>query len=325
MSDDRRWGMLLLGVLLSVGALYFSLRDIDWAALGHTLLAVDPLRLLVCTLFIAAGICLRGWRWMVIAQQPDVPALTFARAVNLGIVGNQLLPGRVGELVRIFALLRLAPTGIAVALGSAVLDRAVDIAVLLLSALSLSMAMANRVIPRQWLVAMGVLALILVAGFALAGSRGFAIWLGALSARWLQRWPIRHESFLATFNAMTRGLCRRVPAISLLLAAVSVWLADYLAVTAALSCVGLDLPPEVPLLLWVSLAAGSALPSAPGFVGIYQLAAIWSLSIYGVPEYQAIAVAFVLQGVTLLVSLALAGREITKALKSGAGEGLRNT
>lgn len=324
MSGNRRWGMLLLGLLLSAGALYFVLRDVDWAALGHTLLTVDPLRLFVGALFIALGIGLRGWRWKVIAQQTGVSPLTFARAVNLGIVGNQLLPGRVGELVRVFALMRLAPTGIAVALGSAVLDRAVDIVVLLLSAWVLSMTMANGVIPRQWLVAMGVLALILVVGLALGGSREFAAWFAAWSARWLRRWPIRHESFLATFNAMTHGLCRRAPAISLLLAAVSVWLADYLAVTAALACVGLDLPPEVPLLLWVSLAAGSALPSAPGFVGIYQLAAVWSLSTYGVPAFQAVAVAFVLQGVTLLVSLAAAGRELTRVLKSGAGERLQN-
>jgi uncharacterized membrane protein YbhN (UPF0104 family) len=185
------------------------------------------------------------------------------------------------------------------------------------------MAMANGVIPRQWLVAMGVLALLLVAGFALAGSRGFANWFGALSARWLRRWPIPHESFLATFNAMTRGLCRRGPAISLVLATVSVWLADYLAVAGALSCVGLDLPPEVPLLLWVSLAAGSALPSAPGFVGIYQLAAVWSLATYGVPAYQAIAVAFVLQGMTLLVSLTVAGRELSNAVHFRSGKNLQ--
>lgn len=320
MSSSRRRGMLLFGSLLSAGALYFVMRDVDWAALGHTLLTVDPVRLFVCALLVVAGIGLRGWRWMVIMQQPEVSALTFARAVNLGIVGNQLLPGRVGELIRVFALMRLAPTGIAAALGSAILDRAIDIVVLLLSAWVLSLTMANRVIPRQWLVAMGMLALLLVVGFALTGSRRFATWFAAWSARWLQRWPIRYESFLVTFNAMMLGLCRRVPAISLLLAAVSVWLADYLAVAAALSCVGLDLPLEVPLLLWVSLAAGSALPSAPGFVGIYQLAAVWSLSAYGVPAYQAIAVAFVLQGVTLLVSLSAAGRELTRGLKSGAGE-----
>ncbi len=101
------------------------------------------------------------------------------------------------------------------------------------------------------------------------------------------------------------------------------WLADYLAVAGALACVGLDLPLEAPLLLWVSLAAGSALPSAPGFVGIYQLAAVWSLATYGVPAHMAVAVAFVLQGVTLLVSLMAASRELAMAFKPGTHEKLQ--
>ena len=53
----------------------------------------------------------------------------------------------------------------------------------------------------------------------------------------------------------------------------------------------------------MSLAASSALPSAPGYVGVYQLAAVWSLSSYNVPSYQAIAAAFVLQIVALAVSI----------------------
>lgn len=68
----------------------------------------------------------------------------------------------------------------------------------------------------------------------------------------------------------------------------------------------LSLPIEAPLLLWVFLAASSALPSAPGYVGVYQVAAIFALSFYGVKASPAVAVALVLQAATLVVAILMA-------------------
>jgi uncharacterized protein (TIRG00374 family) len=263
----------MLGILVSGVALYWALREIDWAALGKTLVAVSAADLALCAVLAVIGIAARGWRWRTISNQPGASVLRFARAVNLGLLGNQLLPGRAGELVRVFALVRLLPTRLSVALGSAILDRAVDVAVLLLSAWALSATMSGMTtIPAHWVASLGILVAAMAVGLVLIRSRTFGNWFAAWSRRWLHRWPLRPEIFLAEFNGLSSCLARPAPALKLALAACVVWVADYLIGATAMSSVGLALPYEAPLLLWVALAASSALPSAPGYVGLYQLA-----------------------------------------------------
>lgn len=322
-KPGNKYWLLLIGLSVSAGALYLALQGIQWADLAATMVTADRTSLVFCIGMIGFGIILRGWRWSLIAHQEGISTLKYSRAVNLGLLGNQLLPGRVGELVRIFALMRLLPAGMSVALGSAVLDRAVDVLVLLLVAGGLTLGLTRTIVPQQGLTALMLMLGAIIFGFMVLHSKGFARWLAAWSERWLHRWSLRPETFLPTFNAMSRRFLQPAPALQLMIAAVAVLIADYLSVLAALNSVGLDLSSEAPLFLWVSLAASSALPSAPGYVGVYQLAAVWSLSGYNVPPYQAIAVAFVLQIVALLVSIVGAVSDLLEKKRVTRRQGLR--
>jgi glycosyltransferase 2 family protein len=49
------------------------------------------------------------------------------------------------------------------------------------------------------------------------------------------------------------------------------------------------------------IGAGASLPSAPGYIGIYQVACILALQLYGVLESQALAYSVVLQLLVFLV------------------------
>lgn len=309
-TSSRRWQALGLGVAVSVALLYLALRDMNWRALGATLADIRSASLGLCAVAMAVGILMRGWRCCLVAGKPSGMAWMFARATNLGVLGNQLLPGRLGEFVRVFALARLLRTGLSESLSAAVLDRIVDAAVLLLSAWVVSVAVSAGVVPGRWVAGLGILLTGFAVGLVLLRNRNFQSWLVGWSERWLHRWALSPESFLIVFNGMARNLVRPRTTMPMLGVATLVWLSDYLAVAAALWSVGLDLPLVAPLLLWVLLAAGSALPSAPGYIGIYQLAAVWGLAGYGVPAHQSVAAALVLQVVTLTVALAGAGREL---------------
>lgn len=312
----RRWQVLGVGTVFSAVLLYFALRDVDWFALGGTLADVRAAPLGFCALMMAAGILLRGWRWSLIAGRPLRTVATFGRATNLGVLGNQLLPGRLGEAVRVFALARMLPAGLSESLGSAVIDRALDALVLLFSAWLVSMVVAAGMVPKGWIAGLAILLAAFVVGLAVVRTSGFQSRLSGWSARWLHRWALRPESFLLVFNGMLRRLLKPKVGLSVTTVVAMVWLADYLAIASALWSAGLSLPVDAPLLLWVMLAAGSALPSAPGYVGIYQLASVWALAIYGVPPHHAVAVSFLLQAVTLVVSLVGAGGEVLRLRSS---------
>jgi uncharacterized protein (TIRG00374 family) len=284
----------------------------DWNALGATLLDVKILPAGFCALMIAIGIALRGWRWSLIAceRQSWRKTAVFIRATNLGVLGNQLLPSRLGDAARVFALARLLPTGLSESFGSAVIDRVCDVAVLLFSGWLVSTLAVSKAFPRTWLISLGALLAALLIMLAIVCTKRFHAWFEKWAARWLRRWALHLNSFLSVFRVMSRRLLQLNVAVSVFGVMALIWLADYLTVAAAIWSIGLDLPMAAPMMLWVMLAIGSTLPSTPGYVGVYQLAAVLALAVYGVPAHQAVAISFVLQIITLSVPLLTAGREL---------------
>jgi uncharacterized membrane protein YbhN (UPF0104 family) len=126
---------------------------------------------------------------------------------------------------------------------------------------------------------------------------------------------LRPEVFLAELRDEFRRLLASWLSIELVFLAALILCADYGAIAALIHAFDLSLPVEAPLVLWVFLAAGSALPSAPGYVGVYQAAAVWALSLFSVSAPTAVAVATVLQITTFAVALVLAGPGVAIALK----------
>lgn len=306
----KRFQLLGMSIALSAVFLYFALKGMDWNALGHTLANVKLTGLVFCLGMIALVIFLRSWRWSMIAPNPAGHLLPYFRATNLGNLGNLLLPARLGEVVRIVAIKRMLKMGLSESVGSTLIDRIIDVVVLVLSAWFISLFLVKSFLPQGWLLGLGTALATLVAGLFVIRSHLFHTWLSKWSVRYLHRWSLRPDSFVMVFNNMIGDLVKWRRAILLLGSALLVWIADYLVILSALLCFGIDLPPLAPLLLWVALAVGSALPSAPGYVGIYQLAAVLALATYDVPAHEAVAVSLILQGLTLLVSLLIAGGEV---------------
>ena len=117
MTRGRLVGFLLTGLFLVLAA-----RNVDLAAVGRELAAADY-RLLIpaaaCTL---TGYLLRTLRWGAILR-PVQPAAfpTLFSALMLGFAANNILPARVGEVVRAYTLGR--KTGAPVSLGFATINR----------------------------------------------------------------------------------------------------------------------------------------------------------------------------------------------------------
>jgi hypothetical protein len=80
---------------------------------------------------------------------------------------------------------------------------------------------------------------------------------------------------------------------------------------------GWHLPLLAPIVIWVFIAVGSALPSAPAGIGIHQLACVMALQIYGVSPSDAFALSLVLQAgsfaAILLAMLGVLGYPVNNA------------
>ena len=101
----RRWPLVLIGPLVSLAALVFILRQLDLARLLDSL---RDLQISWLVLMVPVYLCtylMRGLRWQLMLRPAKRVRLGVATSIIfLGMLANNLLPARLGELVRAFAL-----------------------------------------------------------------------------------------------------------------------------------------------------------------------------------------------------------------------------
>jgi uncharacterized protein (TIRG00374 family) len=310
--------MLALGVLSSGFFLWLGLRQVDSRSLARAFTAVDGRFVLASAAAVVVGIMLRALRWRVIAAAPPSAQRSFFRATSIGALSNMLLPGRVGEFVRVVTLARLSGARLAVSVASAVIDRLIDVFVLIGSAVGLYFVLPLGAELHRLLV-------VLMSGGALIGAalvvlvRSGGVWqavLARIASRWLHRWGLRPDAFLGELQTEIRHLLQGWLSVKLVLIAALILLADCATMAASIRALQLSLPFVAALLLWVFLSAGSLLPAAPGYVGVYQVAAVWALTFFGVSAASAVAVAVVLQITALAVAFCLSGPSFWRFARS---------
>lgn len=311
MNKTKRKHYFLLGVGFAVSAffLWVSLQKVDVHSLGDAFRTINYLLILLCAGALWLGIVLRATRWRVIAGLPNSEHHNYLRATKFGLLANLLFPGRAGEFVRVITLTKVSQSTLSASVASALIDRLVDVFVLLFSASILYFLFPVSAQLGKLLTVLFLLGwIITIAVVIYSKSSGIRdALISKLVSRWLRRWPIQPEIFLSELRAEFRRSLRFCCSLELVGLATLILTIDYFTIALLLYAFKLTLPMEAPLLLWVFLSAGSALPSAPGYVGIYQVAAVWGLSIYLIPAATAVALATVLQVTTLGVALLIVG------------------
>lgn len=305
----RKHSAIVAGFVLSAFFLWLALREVDGVSLVKVFAAINLLPIVFCAGALSVGIMLRAIRWRVIAGFPKKEQSNFSRATNLGVLANLILPSRAGEFVRVITLAKLSNSSLPGPLASALIDRLVDVFILAACASILYWTLPISTLVGKWLTVFLIVSsviVILVVVYARSSGLGEAM-ISRLAKRWLQKWPLKPEVFLAELRSEFRRLVGSWLSIELLFLVGLILFADYGAITALLHAFDLNLTADAPLLLWVFLSAGSALPSAPGYVGVYQVASIWALSLYAVSAPTAVAIATVLQLTTLIVAITMAG------------------
>src|SRR3954451_10391481 len=126
-----------VGGVLSAALIYWALHGISPGEVAQKLSEADPL-LFAAAVFCATAIFgVRAIRWRTILEpaSPHVALGPLWRATAVGMMVNNVVPARAGEIARAYALAREAPIPFTTALASLAVDRLFDaIALLLLAA-----------------------------------------------------------------------------------------------------------------------------------------------------------------------------------------------
>ena len=307
-SSGRRRSTIairLFGLVVSGAALGVLLHSVDIGTAVSVLSHADPLPLVACLLVIATQVTLRAVRWRLLLPQPRHGGRLLVRRIVppllVGYLGNSVLPARLGEPIRAYLVARREDLDAVEAFGSVVLERVVDTATLAVVAFVAAIA----VHAPSWIVeATGIAALIgsgVTAALVVIGPT----LLVRVFRRIVARLPMadRAEPILIRLDDFARGIDRpsRSGAIVFaVLISAACWGLDATTFWLVARSIGASVDPASALLIAAVTVLGTALPSAPGYVGTFDLAAATTARALGVAAAPALALAVLAHAITVL-------------------------
>jgi uncharacterized protein (TIRG00374 family) len=319
MTDAGRRLIVLGGALISALALYLVLRTIDLGEAVDVLATSNPMPLLAIVGVVAVQVVLRAFRWsLLLPAKREGGRIPFVRLIPpllVGYLGNAILPARLGEPMRAVIASRGERVGVPEALGSVLVERVVDVATLAPIAFLAALLVGAPALVTQVLAvtAAGGIAIVLV--LTTIGVMPFVRLADRLG---LSSRP-RIRQLIARFAESLGGPSRRPAILAAAAISTTAWLLDatsfWLAATAVNA--GLDYPAAT-LIAGVTVL-GTAVPSAPGYVGTFELAGAGMAGALGVPAASAFALAL-LAHVMTLVPLAIGGAVSVIAIGASLGD-----
>ena len=273
---------LLAGLVLSAFFLWLALKDAQLSEVWGAVQAADYTWMVPMVLLTLVSFLLRTWRWQVLlASAQRVKFWPLLSSTFIGFMGNNVLPARLGELLRVQAIRTAAGVSRSAALGSLVMERILDISMLLV--FFLVVLVAGKLPPevKSWgiylvVVLVPVLAAVIVFRFQ---PKPFLRILekvapGRLRPRLLAMASNFHVGLGALENGRELGLAAFL--------SVPMWATLVGVVVCGFRALSLDLTTEAGVITLVIMAVGTMVPSAPGFIGTLQYAGTLALTQYDV-------------------------------------------
>lgn len=311
---------LRVAVSLAVTAffLWLALHGVKWPEVWRHLRTAHWPYLALSALVGTVAIHFRALRWKTLLAPVDPHVAFHPRVAGaaVGFAANNLIPARVGEVVRAVVTARLAKLPVSAVFASLVVERVLDglvTVVLLFGVMALpgfpSPERAAAALTAVRIVALGMAGLGLTL-ITLALLPGPTVALAERTVANLLPRRLR-EPFIARLNEFIAGLAvlRNPRLLALSFAwAVAQWLFIPLSIYFAFLAFDIGQPGYMgAVFLQCAINVAVSVPAAPGFFGPLEYAATKGLALWGVDEARAVsfAIGYHLAGFLCVTALGL--------------------
>lgn len=309
---------LIIGVGLSIAAFYLALRNVPLQELYQYFFTVDYFWVLPALVMMMSSFLLRALRWQIILQASVKIRFWHAfHPMMIGFMVNCIFPGRLGELARPVILQSKEQVPFSTGLATVVTERVFDTLMLiglLAWVLSFTTIDPDLEIPfgqyrlnaatlLQIQHRLLFLVVVLMTGIFSLCIEPFRRFIAAAVLkipqllRFLgQRWSDTIENkicrpIVSAMDNFTDGLSliRRPITLALcLVLSVAVWLTNAASFYfIALGCPGISLTYIEILTMMIIICFFIALPSVPGFWGLWEAGGVFALALFGVASKEA--------------------------------------
>lgn len=293
---------IALAVLIGVIALYFFITgQDDWGKVWNAIQQTQWGYVLLAVLLQFLSMYIRALRWRSFLGAPKVSTTKLFLISNIGFMGNGVFPARMGELIRPFLVGRYTPHTFSAGLATIVVERIFDLlGILLILAYVLAVfpfpaapaVIADEALinlgdveiagdPRTWIQGLAMAGIaIFAAMFAVVGVIAYAPEWSLRIVRWLCAplpvgLSLKIEKFVIAFEQGATTFRRPRSFIYCLFLTFVLWIVIALSELVVFWAFGITTVGfHGALFFMVGLCFAVMFPQLPGYIGVYQLAAV---------------------------------------------------
>lgn len=306
----RTWLTSAVGIAISVALLWWAARGLDLGSVLDRIAGLPKVPVLLCVVLATISFPLRAVRWRSLLPGPAGEPLPLGPAwhgVAIGFMANGLLLLRAGEIIRGFVIARLAGVRLTAAWASIAVERVFDgmaLVALMVGALAISpipegATFAGRPASQFVMLVAAVSLTAFAAGALILFRPGWFRRLIALLVPW--------KGVATKLNAVVDGVRDGVSVLgeprrlgATVFWSLTIWGINAVSFLVLFRAFGIELGLAPALVMQTAIIFGIAVPSSPGFVGVFEAAVVVSLGLYGVDRDTAFAYAITYHAATFL-------------------------
>ena len=251
---------VIIGLVISFVGVYWAFKDFSFIDFKRSIQQIDLIYLLFATIFLWVSVWLRGLRWKWFFKESSSPSVaSLYRAELIGYFGNNVLPLRLGELLRTYIVGKENNFPKSFVFGTVILERLMDMLALILFGIILLFLYPFE---EEW-----------ISDYLLRG--GSVILIIVVFAVLVKfRTNNAENKFLRILNQILEGLLsiRKQRIIPVLISSLLIWSIYLLDVYLIQRAFQFNLSWTQTLAILVITSLVISVPSAPGMIGTFHAA-----------------------------------------------------
>ncbi|RMF98479.1 MAG: UPF0104 family protein [Candidatus Schekmanbacteria bacterium] len=294
----------IIGILISAFFIYLAISRVAYSELKSALQSCNYYYLIPMFALSVILQLFKSLRWKLILNPIKRIRLAMVYYVHcIGFMGINILPFRLGDLLRPYLMAKQEKLPISTSLATTVVERILDAGTLFIFIVFaiIYAPLPQNVIESGKDALVGIVVLIGVFIIILWKGRTF---LAKMTSNKLLA-PFQ-EKILNLFDSFKKGFDIMPDKRAVVLASVIslfFWVIPVFNTYLLFFAFDLKLPLTAALTAFIIISIGIMIPSAPGFIGNFQYFCIIALSLYGIEKSEALAFSIILHSVQFFATL----------------------
>jgi hypothetical protein len=291
---DKKKILLIAGILVSIICSWLFARKIEWSSLGEAFREAKYIYIFPTVIILFIAHYIRAIRWEVLLSPiKRVSVLNLFSANMIGFMANNVLPARLGEVIRPIMIARKEKIKVSTSLATVAIERVFDIlGVIVIASLLFCFLPSDNETNSQavilqlkkWSAIMAFLGICAITTLFLLSL--YPKRAGAVFEKLLFVFPHHlRDKLVNMLHSFISGLQVFDHKTKLLWAgalSIVIWLLNAASIYVLCYSFDIGLSFAGSCFVAVCLALAVALPQAPGFIGVFHIATQKSLDVFGI-------------------------------------------